>query len=181
MSRKYKNTYIAGNAVFTKRDEKLVHQALKGNRKAWFTLISRYETAMYQYGIRMTGNSHDASDLMQDIFVSVYRSLANYRGDGTFKSWLYRIAHCRCMELYRKRKAFTDIDDIPAPLCETSCPEMQLTSDRQSRAVTQAMQALPLAQKAVVELKFLDSSLLKKLLSKWIFRLIPPSRVCIAH
>lgn len=149
-----KNTYIAGNAVFIKRDEKLVQQALKGNRKAWFTLISRYETAMYQYGIRMTGSSHDASDLMQDIFVSVYRSLANYRGDGTFKSWLYRIAHCRCMELYRKRKAFTDIDDIPEPLCETSCPEMQLTSDRQSRAVTQAMQALPLAQKAVVELKF---------------------------
>jgi len=140
--------------VFIKRDEKLVVQALHGNRKAWFTLISRYETAMYQYGIRMTGNSHDAADLMQEIFVSVYRSLANYRGDGSFKSWLYRIAHCRCMELYRRRKVFTDIDELPEPLCEHPCPEMQLYSDRESRAVTEAMQTLPLVQKAVVELKF---------------------------
>lgn len=140
--------------MFKKRDEKLVEQALKGNKKAWFALISRYETAMYQYGIRMTGNSHDAADLMQEIFISVFRSLACFKGKGSFKSWLYRIAHCRCVELYRKRKPHTDIDDIQAPLCDTPCPEMQLYSDRESRALTQAMQTLPLGQKAVVELKF---------------------------
>ena len=140
--------------MFKKRDEKLVTQALKGNAKAWLELISRYEKAIYQYGIRMTGNSHDASDLMQDIFMSVYRSLDSYRGKGEFKSWLYRIAHCRCMEMYRKKKYFTDIDEIAEPLCERSCPEVQLTSDRQSRAVIEAMQTLPLIQKAVIELKF---------------------------
>jgi RNA polymerase sigma-70 factor (ECF subfamily) len=140
--------------VFNKRDEKLVEQALKGNKKAWFTLISRYEIAMYQYGIRMTGNSHDAADLMQEIFISVFRSLACFKGEGSFKSWLYRIAHCRCVELYRKRKPHSDIDDIQAPPCGAPCPEMQLYSDRESRALTQAMQTLPLGQKAVVELKF---------------------------
>ncbi|MEC7528455.1 MAG: sigma-70 family RNA polymerase sigma factor, partial [Pseudomonadota bacterium] len=140
--------------MFNKRDEKLVEQALKGNKKAWFTLISRYETAMYQYGIRMKGNSHDAADLMQEIFISVFRSLACFKGEGSFKSWLYRIAHCRCVELYRKRKPHSDIDDIQAPLCGAPCPEMQLCSDRESRALTQAMQTLPLGQKAVVELKF---------------------------
>ena len=140
--------------MFNKRDEKLVEQALKGNKKAWFTLISRYETAMYQYGIRMKGNSHDAADLMQEIFISVFRSLACFKGEGSFKSWLYRIAHCRCVELYRKRKPHSDIDDIQAPLCGAPCPEMQLYSDRESRALTQAMQTLPLGQKAVVELKF---------------------------
>ena len=127
--------------MFNKRDEKLVEQALKGNKKAWFTLIS-YETAMYQYGIRMTGNSHDAADLMQEIFISVFRSLACFKGEGSFKSWLYRIAHCRCVELYRKRKPHSDIDDIQAPLCGAPCPEMQLYSDRESRALTQAMQTL---------------------------------------
>ena len=140
--------------MFKKRDEKLVKQALQGNKKAWFTLISRYETAMYQYGIRMTGNSHDAADLMQEVFISVFRSLACFKGEGSFKSWLYRIAHCRCVELYRKRKPHSDIDDIQAPPCGAPCPEMQLYSDRESRALTQAMQTLPLGQKAVVELKF---------------------------
>ena len=140
--------------MFIKRDEKLVEQALKGNKKAWFTLISRYEGAMYQYGIRMTGNSHDAADLMQEIFVSVFRSLARFTGEGSFKSWLYRIAHCRCIELYRKRKPHDDIDDIQMPLSDAPCPEMQLSSDRESRALMAAMQQLPLSQKAVVELKF---------------------------
>ncbi|GEA09522.1 ECF RNA polymerase sigma-E factor [Alteromonas sp. KUL42] len=140
--------------MFIKRDEKLVEQALKGNKKAWFTLISRYEGAMYQYGIRMTGNSHDAADLMQEIFVSVFRSLARFTGEGSFKSWLYRIAHCRCIELYRKRKPHDDIDDIQTPLSDAPCPEMQLSSDRESRALMAAMQQLPLSQKAVVELKF---------------------------
>lgn len=140
--------------MFIKRDEKLVEQALKGNKKAWFTLISRYEGAMYQYGIRMTGNSHDAADLMQEIFVSVFRSLARFTGEGSFKSWLYRIAHCRCIELYRKRKPHDDIDDMQTPLSDAPCPEMQLSSDRESRALMAAMQQLPLSQKAVVELKF---------------------------
>ena len=140
--------------MFIKRDDKLVEQALKGNKKAWFTLISRYEGAMYQYGIRMTGNSHDAADLMQEIFVSVFRSLARFSGEGSFKSWLYRIAHCRCIELYRKRKPHDDIDDIQTPLSDAPCPEMQLSSDRESRALMAAMQQLPLSQKAVVELKF---------------------------
>ena len=140
--------------MFTKRDEKLVEQALKGNKKAWFTLISRYESAMYQYGLRMTGNSHDAADLMQEIFISVFRSLASFKGEGSFKSWLYRIAHCRCVELYRKRRPHTDIDDVATPISEAPCPEMQLNSNRESRALTQAMQQLSLSQKAVVELKF---------------------------
>ena len=109
---------------------------------------------MYQYGIRMTGNSHDAADLMQEIFVSVFRSLARFTGEGSFKSWLYRIAHCRCIELYRKRKPHDDIDDIQTPLSDAPCPEMQLSSDRESRALMAAMQQLPLSQKAVVELKF---------------------------
>ncbi len=140
--------------MFTKRDEKLVEQALKGNKKAWFTLISRYESAMYQYGLRMTGNSHDAADLMQEIFISVFRSLACFKGEGSFKSWLYRIAHCRCVELYRKRRPHADIDDVPAAVSEAPYPEMQLNSNRESRALAQAMQTLSLSQKAVVELKF---------------------------
>ena len=45
--------------MFEKRDEQLIEQALKGSKKAWFALIKRYETGIYQYGIRMTGTPHD--------------------------------------------------------------------------------------------------------------------------
>lgn len=140
--------------MFEKRDEQLVKQALKGNKKAWFTLIKRYEQAIYQYGLRMTGNRHDASDLMQDIFVSVFRSLGNYRNEGAFKGWLFRIAHYRCMEFYRRKRPEQGYDDIPESVCEQDTPEQTLLSDCASVTLTSAMQKLPLAQKAIVELKF---------------------------
>lgn len=143
-----------GLTLFSRRDETLVAQALKGSDKAWFSLISRYESAMFHYALRMTGNADDASDLMQDVFISVYRSLERYRGEGTFKSWLYRIAHCRCVEYYRKQKEAVDIDEVPELAAVNTCPEVAMYSNQQSKQLIHAMQTLPLSQKAVVELKF---------------------------
>lgn len=140
--------------MFEKHDEQLVAQALKGNKRAWYTLLKRYEKPVYHYGLRMTGNREDAADLMQDIFVSVFRSLGNYRGEGTFKGWLFRVAHYRCIEFYRKRKPEQAMDDVPEQACENTCPEGDLLKDISSNALLAAMQKLPLSQKAVVELKF---------------------------
>lgn len=140
--------------MFEKRDEQLISQALKGHKKAWFALIKRYETPIYQYGIRMTGNSHDAADLMQDIFIAVFKSLPNFRGEGSFKAWLFRIAHFRCIEFYRRKRSDSSFEDIEEPGCEGPTPEHHLEADCTSQSLTTAMQRLPLAQRAVVELKF---------------------------
>ena len=140
--------------MFEKRDEQLIEQALKGHKKAWFTLIKRYESAIYQYGVRMTGNPHDAADLMQDIFIAVFKSLSNFRGDGSFKAWLFRIAHFRCIEFYRRKRPDTPLEDTEELSCERPTPEHNLESDMASQSLTLAMQRLPLAQRAVIELKF---------------------------
>ena len=140
--------------MFEKRDEQLIEQALKGNKKAWFALIKRYETGIYQYGIRMTGTPHDAADLMQDIFIAVFKSLSNFRGDGSFKAWLYRIAHFRCIEFYRRKRPDTPLEDSEELSCERPTPEHSLMSDITSQSLTNAMQRLPLTQRAVIELKF---------------------------
>nr|WP_269468553.1 sigma-70 family RNA polymerase sigma factor [Alteromonas sp. ASW11-130] len=132
----------------------MVSKALKGDRKAWFALIKRYEQPIYQYGIRMTGNTHDAADLMQDIFVSVFKSLANYRHEGAFKGWLFKIAHYRCMEFYRRKRPQQSLDECPEQESEEEAPETGILSNESSKQVLSAMQKLPIAQKAVVELKF---------------------------
>ncbi|GEA12269.1 RNA polymerase sigma-H factor [Alteromonas sp. KUL49] len=143
-----------GIAVFTKRDETLVKQAVKGSDKAWHLLLTRYEKPIFNYALRMTGNADDGADLMQDIFISVYRSLTQYKGDGAFKSWLFRIAHFRCVEYYRRKRHWVDVDSVPEMESEASCHDVALHSSRQSRALIEAMQGLPLNQKAVIELKF---------------------------
>lgn len=142
--------------MFERSDETLVKQALKGKKSAWITLVKRYEKNLYNYALRMVSNPDDAMDLMQDVFVAVFRNLASFRGESPFKGWMFKIAHYRCIEFYRKKKPTQSLDDIPEQEEQTSdvCPEMSLHSGQQANMLNCAMQLLPVNQKLVVELKF---------------------------
>lgn len=140
--------------MFEKTDEQLVTKALQGSKSAWLKLVKRYEKPIYNYGIRMTSSPDDALDLMQEIFISVFRNLSTFKGQGTFKAWLFRIASYRCVEYYRKKKPTQGLDDIPEAVCESALPEQVLLMNNNNQQLIGAMQQLPLAQKAVVELKF---------------------------
>lgn len=140
--------------MFEKTDEQLIHKALQGNKKAWLNLLKRYEQPIYNYGIRMTGSRDDAMDLMQEVFVSVFRNLSNYRGEGAFKGWLFKIAHYRCIEFYRRKRPTQGLEDVPEIESDDQCPEATLSEGQGNKQLADAMQHLPLAQKAVVELKF---------------------------
>lgn len=140
--------------MFEKSDEQLITKALQGNKQAWVSLLKRYEKPIYNYGIRMTGKREDALDLMQEVFISVYRNLASYRNEGSFKSWLFRIAHYRCIEFYRRKRPMDGLDDIPEIESEDVGVDKQLVSASDNKQLVNAMQQLPLAQKSVIELKF---------------------------
>lgn len=150
--------------MFTSTDEQLIYKALKGNKKAWFSLLSRYEQPVYNFALRMTGNSEDAKDLLQEIFISVFNSLPNYSGKGAFKSWLFRIAHFRCMDFFRRKKPNVSLDDyVDSDLLlqeqhdtqhSSACPEGDLQSRQSQQQLQKFMQALPVNQRIVVELKF---------------------------
>ncbi|NCP64844.1 MAG: RNA polymerase sigma factor [Paraglaciecola sp.] len=140
--------------MFEKSDEQLIAKALQGNTQAWVNLLKRYEKTLYNYGIRMTGKREDALDLMQEVFISVYRNLASYHNEGSFKSWLFRIAHYRCIEFYRRKKPMQGLDDAPEIESEAPDSDDVMVSQQENQQLIAAMQQLPLAQKAVVELKF---------------------------
>lgn len=142
--------------MFERSDETLVKQALKGKKSAWVTLVKRYEKNLYNYTLRMVSNPDDALDLMQDVFMAVFRNLASFRGDSPFKGWLFKIAHYRCIEFYRRKKPTQSLDDAPEQQKQSddTCPEAHFFSGQQASLLKKAMQTLPVNQKLVVELKF---------------------------
>lgn len=142
--------------MFERSDETLVKQALKGKKSAWISLVKRYEKNLYNYALRMVSNPDDALDLMQDVFVAVFRNLSAFRGDSPFKGWLFKIAHYRCIEFYRKKRPLQSLDDVPELEEEESesCPESHTMSGQQADQLMSALKILPLSQKLVVELKF---------------------------
>lgn len=142
--------------MFERSDETLVKQALKGKKSAWVTLVKRNEKNLYNYTLRMVSNPDDALDLMQDVFMAVFRNLASFRGDSPFKGWMFKIAHYRCIEFYRRKKPTQSLDDSPEQEEQShdGCPESYLFSGQQANILTKALCTLPVNQKLVVELKF---------------------------
>lgn len=142
--------------MFKRSDDVLITQALAGKKSAWIALVKRYEKSIFNYALRMVNNHADAMDLMQDIFVALFRNLHTFRAESPFKGWLFKIAHYRCIEFYRKKRPMQSLDDVPEPLDEYSneCPEQLLVDQQQNSVLMQAMQRLPIKQKLVVELKF---------------------------
>lgn len=85
-------------------DELLVERAKRGDVEAFEQLISQHQKTVYNIAYRLTGNHEDASDVAQEAFIRAYSSLAEFRGDSSFATWLYRIVNNACLDELRKRK-----------------------------------------------------------------------------
>lgn len=69
----------------------------------WDEIVREHSTRVYRLAFRLTGNPHDAEDLTQEVFVRVFRSLANYQ-PGTFEGWLHRITTNLFLDQARRRQ-----------------------------------------------------------------------------
>lgn len=84
-------------------DDKLVRLSLQ-NEDAFYSLMSRYEPILLRYIHRMTRiKPEEAEDLLQEIFIKVYRNLNGFDPNLNFSSWVYRIAHNEIISQYRKK------------------------------------------------------------------------------
>lgn len=99
-----------------KSDAQLVKELRKGNQKAYEELISRYSEKAYHLASRMCRNQEDAEEVLQDVFVTVYRKIDGFQGKSSFSSWLYRITVNSALMKLRKRRQDRSIameDAIP--------------------------------------------------------------------
>lgn len=87
------------------KDNELVALALK--ERAFFgNLVERYETKLERYITRLgVLDVDDRADVLQEIFIKVYRNLNSFDQSLSFSSWIYRIAHNEAVSWYRKQKA----------------------------------------------------------------------------
>ncbi len=152
------------------QDDALIRAALDGSARAWDQLVRCHETQVYNFSLRLTGNPTDALDLMQEVFLGVYRNLHRFRGESQFSTWLFRIAHNKAIDMARRRPSSTSLESAledAGDLIEArwqqldDVPEQDpqaLLDERQRNALILAqMGELPLEQRLVVELKVFQS------------------------
>lgn len=85
-------------------DNEIINKVLGGEQALYAHLVKRYQNFVFTIVLRYTTNREDAEEIAQDVFVKAYRSLADFRGESKFSTWLYTIVTTTCITFLRKRK-----------------------------------------------------------------------------
>jgi RNA polymerase sigma-70 factor (ECF subfamily) len=92
--------------MMTKRksDLDLIQEFREGSQSSFEELLSRYSNKVFSLASRLTRNSEDAEEVLQDVFVTVHRKIASFEGKSSFSSWLYRVTVNAAFMKLRKRR-----------------------------------------------------------------------------
>jgi RNA polymerase sigma-70 factor (ECF subfamily) len=85
-------------------DNEIISRVLKGEQNAYAELVNRYQAYVFTLVLRMIKTREDAEEVAQDVFIKAYRSLADFRGESKFSTWLYTIANTTSITFLRKKK-----------------------------------------------------------------------------
>jgi RNA polymerase sigma-70 factor (ECF subfamily) len=112
-------------------DADLVERFKAGNRRAFEEIVRRYQNRVYTLALRWMGDEQVASEVAQDVFVALYRSLANFRGDALLSTWVYRVVvnHCKNRKLYQRRRKTDRHESLDGDPNDGDAPRRQYAGD----------------------------------------------------
>lgn len=133
-------------------DQEMIARCKKGDREAFNELMIKYQKQVFNTAYGMLSDYEDASDAAQEIFVKVYRSIASFKGQSSFTTWLYTICRNVCNDMLRKRqkRGFTisidteedeenPVSELPS---EGPTPEESYEMNERQRLVREAISSL---------------------------------------
>ncbi len=138
-------------------DAYLVRRAQDGYLDAFEELTRRHQGRAFAVALRMSGDPHEAEDVVQDAFIDAWRALSRFHGDSLFGTWLYRIVVNR--GLMRQRRGRPDPVATAPELPGGVEPERVVENKIRDEALHRAIQELPMEQRApLVLVTFADFS-----------------------
>jgi RNA polymerase sigma-70 factor (ECF subfamily) len=133
----------AGAVFGAKGEDCLLERLRQGDELAFETLIQQYEQPVFNLVSRLVDQSADAADVMQEVFLKVFRKVGSFRGESSLKTWIYRIAvnEARNQRRWFSRHKRQEVALDPAPGETQGCGDwledagrspFELTLDRET-------------------------------------------------
>src|SRR6185369_10322361 len=115
----------------------IIERCRKGDREAHYQLYKLYSRSMYNVGYRIVNNEAEAEDVLQESFISAFKSLHYYRGDATFGSWLKRIVVNKAINVLKGRRTERFPEDGKFDLVEETVvdQEFEYSVDQVRKAI----------------------------------------------
>jgi RNA polymerase sigma-70 factor (ECF subfamily) len=147
-------------------DIELIHQVKQGNDNAFEQLVYRYDRTVLSIALKYTGNTDDAKDLYQEVFIRAYRGINNFQFRSEFSTWIYRIAVNVCLSYKSRSKEYLKVsikeedddtdftkDASEQLVYEGSSPEEEAAGSELAEIVDAALETLSPRQKITFVLK----------------------------
>ncbi|MCS7229934.1 MAG: sigma-70 family RNA polymerase sigma factor [Candidatus Kryptonium sp.] len=157
--------------MVNKTDIELVNDFKNGNISAFDEIVRRYQRKVYLLARRILSNHEDADDVAQEVFIKLFYSLNEFKGESNLFTWIYRITVNECNTILRKRRIreFIPIDEIANLLKLNETPEQEFLNKEEKKLIEKAIEKLPPKQRAVFVMRFfenLDYEEISKILKK---------------
>ncbi len=145
-------------------ESQLITGIKEGNRKSFQILVEKYQQMVVNTCFSIVHSRADAEDLAQDVFLEVFRTAENFRGDAKLSTWMYRIATNRSLNFIRNKnrkgffqsfeEAFTGGRNRNNEITDNSGdqPDKNITDQQRSNLLHQAMDTLPEKQRVAFTL-----------------------------
>jgi len=139
-------------ASVIKSDLELIAEFRAGNQASFEELITRYSAKAFSLASRLTKSQEDAEEVLQDVFVTVYRKIDGFEGKSSFSSWLYRVTVNAAFMKLRKKKHDQNISmDEALPKIENA-PALRVAEYLEGDNATQRTQIVEALELAIGKL-----------------------------
>ena len=134
-----------------------VQEVLSGNKQAYAFIINKYKNQLYGTILRMTKNPQDAQDLVQEAFIKVYNQLGKFDGNGSFSSWMYRVAMNHCMDEFRKKRyQMKQVKVNEEKVINPNHPDIIFLKKKKSRQLERLIATLPEDERMIILLRYVN-------------------------
>lgn len=126
--------------------------------KAFTAIIKKYQEKLYWHVRRLVVDHDDANDVLQNVFIKVWKGLENFREDSQLYTWLYRIATNECLSFLeqQKKRGTISLDEEVAGLSNKVRADSNFDANKLEWRLQVAIQQLPEKQRVVFNLRYYD-------------------------
>ena len=151
--------------IKTLSDEQLVINYLKGDEKSLEVLIKRYLKPIYNFAFQFVGNSPEAEDITQEVFVKMWRNLKKFNRQKKFKTWIFAIAKNTGLDFLRKKKKLStlSLEEYFYLSDLSSSPKEIFEKENLKEKIQEAIEKLSLKTKEILNLYYIEGFNLREI------------------
>jgi RNA polymerase sigma factor (sigma-70 family) len=150
----------SSNQILILEQHELVQQLKAGSETAYRYLVDSHRMRVYNIVLNILQDCEEADDTAQDVFIQVYHAIAQFNGECSLSTWLYRIAVRKALDKLRQRKNRERLQRLipwwmpndDRPIAEFQHPGIVLENKERALALFKAIERLPEKQKVAFNL-----------------------------